>query len=209
MLIYLLALLSAVYAIFFYSKGSFLLWLNDQHNVFLDVFFKYITHLGDGLIYAALIAILLLWRYYYAIVLIFIMVVQTVPVQIVKRFVFKDNPRPKAYFEGVNDVVLNYVDGVKIHTANSFPSGHTASAFAIALFLMFITRKPALRLLVMLLAIMVGLSRIYLNLHFLEDVAAGSLIGTLSSIIVLWILEEKWTYFKKNDRLRKGLLFNK
>ena len=30
------------------EKGEILLWINSRHNAFLDFFFKYWTHLGDG-----------------------------------------------------------------------------------------------------------------------------------------------------------------
>jgi undecaprenyl-diphosphatase len=58
----------------------------------------------------------------------------------------------------------------------SFPSGHTITAFAVALSLgMFYTELlPGL----LFCAASVALSRIMLGMHFLSDVLAGALIGT-------------------------------
>ncbi|MDI6871151.1 MAG: phosphatase PAP2 family protein [Bacillota bacterium] len=58
---------------------------------------------------------------------------------------------------------------------DSFPSGHTATAFALARVLA--RRYPERSRLFYVLAGLVGLSRIYLNRHYPGDVAAGALVG--------------------------------
>ncbi|MFN3689514.1 MAG: phosphatase PAP2 family protein [Fimbriimonadales bacterium] len=65
---------------------------------------------------------------------------------------------------------------------NSFPSGHTATAFALAFWVFLLTRGTRHRLWgygALLLAGLVGLSRIYRGVHYPSDVLAGALIGTL------------------------------
>ncbi len=57
----------------------------------------------------------------------------------------------------------------------SFPSGHTITAFAVALPLgMF---YPSLMIGLLFCAISIAMSRVLLGLHFLSDVLAGCLIG--------------------------------
>lgn len=56
----------------------------------------------------------------------------------------------------------------------SFPSGHTIVAFFLATFL---TRKTGSRKIFYFLAFMVGLSRVYLGVHYPLDVVVGALIG--------------------------------
>ena len=58
----------------------------------------------------------------------------------------------------------------------SFPSGHTMTAFAVAIPLALF--YPALTAAVLFCAFSIGMSRILLGMHFLSDVIAGALIGT-------------------------------
>lgn len=65
---------------------------------------------------------------------------------------------------------------------NSFPSGHTATAFALAFWLflqLYRTRHRLWGYGALLLAGLVGLSRIYRGVHYPSDVLAGALIGVL------------------------------
>ncbi len=65
---------------------------------------------------------------------------------------------------------------------NSFPSGHTATAFALAFWVFLATRGTRYRIwgyTALLLAGLVGLSRIYRGVHYPSDVLAGALIGVL------------------------------
>lgn len=63
---------------------------------------------------------------------------------------------------------------------NSFPSGHSATAFSAGVALMFIF--PRYKYLFLFFAILIALSRIFLSVHYLSDVLIGSLIGTLTTI---------------------------
>jgi undecaprenyl-diphosphatase len=66
----------------------------------------------------------------------------------------------------------------------SFPSGHTMTAFSIALVVSFF--YPSLEGPLYFLAISIGVSRIVLGMHFLSDVLAGAIIGSalgLASIV--------------------------
>lgn len=59
----------------------------------------------------------------------------------------------------------------------SFPSGHTITAFAVAVSLSFF--YPALAAGLLFCAVSVAASRILLGMHFLSDVVAGALIGSM------------------------------
>lgn len=64
----------------------------------------------------------------------------------------------------------------------SFPSGHTTSAFTLAIITaLFI---PSLALLCIGLSTLVGISRMYLGVHYPTDVIAGSIIGSVCSMLI-------------------------
>ncbi len=59
----------------------------------------------------------------------------------------------------------------------SFPSGHTASSFAVTM-VVFLCRFPFFVVEpILLLAITIGFSRVYLRVHYLTDVVVGMLLG--------------------------------
>jgi undecaprenyl-diphosphatase len=57
----------------------------------------------------------------------------------------------------------------------SFPSGHTMTAFAVAISLSLY--YPSLAIGLLFCALSIAASRILLGMHFLSDVAAGALVG--------------------------------
>jgi undecaprenyl-diphosphatase len=59
----------------------------------------------------------------------------------------------------------------------SFPSGHTMSAFSIALVVSYF--YPSLEGTLFFLALSIAVSRIVLGMHFLSDVLAGAVLGVM------------------------------
>jgi undecaprenyl-diphosphatase len=72
-----------------------------------------------------------------------------------------------------------------LNNNNSFPSGHTCAAISMALVLS--QSFPGAALLLFTLAVMVGISRIYLGVHYPTDVIAGGAIGYFSFSIAPYI----------------------
>lgn len=67
-----------------------------------------------------------------------------------------------------------------------FPSGHTTSSFeiAISMFLCFrAAGKKKFTWILPVLAVLTGLSRIYLMVHYATDVIAGAIVGILAGIV--------------------------
>ena len=74
---------------------------------------------------------------------------------------------------------------------NSFPSGHTGCVFAVASVLFFMMPKkvgiPA-----MVIASLVGISRLYVGVHYPTDVLGGAVIGALCGILAVYVVEFIW-----------------
>ena len=95
-----------------------------------------------------------------------------IPVQILKRWY----PRKRPYLT-IQDAKYP-VHPLQDH---SFPSGHTTAVFSV--FIPFICYNPSLLIFLLPLALCVGISRIYLGLHYPSDVFVGMCLGTCSGII--------------------------
>ncbi|MEA4828351.1 MAG: phosphatase PAP2 family protein [Clostridium sp.] len=64
----------------------------------------------------------------------------------------------------------------------SFPSGHTTAAFSMAISTALLYHNIAI--ISIILACLVGISRMYLGVHYPTDVLAGSFLGSITSILV-------------------------
>ncbi|PIR44150.1 hypothetical protein COV23_01390 [Candidatus Wolfebacteria bacterium CG10_big_fil_rev_8_21_14_0_10_31_9] len=68
----------------------------------------------------------------------------------------------------------------------SFPSGHTAFCFALILGAFYLNKKSGLWFLA--ISIIVGISRVYVGVHWPLDILAGAIIGILSGLFIKCIL---------------------
>lgn len=77
---------------------------------------------------------------------------------------------------------------------NSFPSGHTCAAFAAAM--IFWRALPSqwlgVRCLLVVMAVCMGLSRLYVGVHYPSDVLAGALVGSLCA----WTVWYFWQMYQ-------------
>jgi membrane-associated phospholipid phosphatase len=85
-----------------------------------------------------------------------------------------DIPRPPA----IIDKSLINIIGPSLYV-HSFPSGHTTAIFTLTGILMFYFRSMILRLCMVFLALLIGISRIAVGVHWPADVLAGAALGIL------------------------------
>ena len=173
--------------IFLMPKGSENIVCYRSHTEHSVSFFKWITQLGEWLPLVAL-GIFLLIKNRRAFVATLMVYIPCYSLVLYTKKIL-DFPRPLAYFtQGEITPISDYV----ILLRNSMPSGHTFSAFVVASFICtFYSIKPWKQCIIFSLAILVGISRIYLLCHFKEDVFVGSLIGIMAGISPLFIYS-KW-----------------
>jgi membrane-associated phospholipid phosphatase len=162
------------------SKFEQMTWINSHRTTWTDTFFWCATQLGEGWFFGAVIFIHLFIRYEKALILAMALLVSTLMAQGFKFLC--STLRPITFFEGI-DYPWHFVEGVNIHSYNSFPSGHTTSAFCIFTLLTLFTSNKKWGYLYLILALLAAYSRPYLFQHFPEDLLGGSLIGILSALI--------------------------
>lgn len=183
-----ISLISGVSLLSAYGKEATFLSLNSFHPFYLNVFFINYTFVGDGIFALCLIGMMF---FYYkkkqqGFALLYSFLISGIAAQLIKNLV--NSPRPKLYFEAGQ--YLHFIDGVSLANNSSFPSGHTATAFAIATVMAIMIKNKNWQWLILPAALLVGYSRIYLAQHFLSDVLVGLVIGSASGVLAV--------YFAKN-----------
>ena len=179
-------LIIGLFLLALFTKEEIFLFVNGNHSPFLDDLFRYGTDLGKGSIYIILIVATLFMKYRYTLTTCLAVIVETTLVQVPKKILFPDMLRPIKYFADLPN--LHIVDGVRIHSHYSFPSGHTAVAFCVfTLMTLFVNRKD-MEVPFLFLALFVGYSRIYLVQHFFLDVYVGAVISVCSALFSFWMI---------------------
>jgi len=169
-------------------EDSFLL-LNSFHHPIGDAIMPHLTHLGDG---ATLVCILIIWKARKDPALVFTtifgMLAVMLLVYVTKQLLFIDWQRPPLVFANRVDI---HMLSVQNECCQSFPSGHSmAATTALAFFAMGLAAaKPWIRVGLGLLAALISYTRLYIGVHFLGDVLAGSMLGAMiaaASLVLLY-----------------------
>lgn len=152
--------------------GGVLLWIQDNLRGLLDPVVRAYTHLGDaGMLWIILTVLLLIPRrtrkagVVSAIALLLSLLCTNV---VLKHLVAR--PRPWLDVAGLIPLVAE-------HDPNSFPSGHTSAALAAACAWWRTLPAKWMRVGTMVLAVLMGLSRLYVGVHYPTDVLAGAVVG--------------------------------
>lgn len=158
------------------NKHQLHLILNKFHSPFFDVFFKYVTYLGDGVMFGFVAILFLFFKKKVAYAIMVSGILTLLVIHLFKKVFFLGILRPAGFFGEEN---LHIVEGVKMAYTNSFPSGHTATGFAIFTIVCFYFSKSKSQYLWIALAILIGISRVYLSQHYWIDIFVGTLLGVL------------------------------
>lgn len=185
------------------KNGSFQL-INSNHNETADQFFKYFTHYGDGVMWVPLGLFCIFYRKKYFIAVVAGVLISTLLAQFLKRVVYPDELRPIGYLS--ESFPVHQIAGVEMRRIHSFPSGHTTTAFTMALIMTHMFNNKIWSFILPLLALLAGYSRVYLGQHFLTDILAGTCIGVLSAILSLLVYRKFLRYINKKATSNEAAL---
>jgi len=185
---YLIIALFIVVILVVFSKYDIHVFINGFHSPFFDRFFLSYTNVGDGHFAVFLIVLMLLYSFRSSLLMGTSIAVTGIIVTFIKRVLFYGTPRPITFFKGLYHLYI--VPGLEPNEINSFPSGHSATAFAVFLCLAIIVYPVWVKYLFFIFAVLVCYSRMYLSEHFLRDVFAGSIIGIMTSCFVYLFFEQ-------------------
>ncbi len=174
-----------------FSKPELHIAVNKANSPFSDIFFKYATMLGDGTLIAVLTIVFLFVSFRLLFAFLLGSLSAAAVVNIIKNFILADAYRPSKYFELIETYQLHFIEGVELHTHHSFPSGHTAAIFSVALMLTLLTRNNMLKVSLLLVAVLTAYSRVYLSQHFFIDITFGSVIAVLL-MLLFFHQSESW-----------------
>ena len=93
-------------------------------------------------------------------------------------------PRPYVYYAD-NPLFMSWYEfaGAHIESDKSFPSGHTTAAFELGVAIFCVIKNKKIAWIFPVFSALVGLSRIYLMVHYVTDVLGGVVIGTFAGIM--------------------------
>lgn len=182
-LLFFLYLIVGGIALVLLKKGDLLIYFSENRLPFFNIFFKYGTKLAEEWAFLGFTLAFLFIRFRYALLIPLIGLLVTLISFLSKNYF--QHPRPMTYYKQLGTFQdINLIEGVHVVKGlSSFPSGHTMAGFALfALVAFFLKSKKAV--LLFFCALTVGLSRVYLVQHFLEDIYLGSIMGVLLAVLV-------------------------
>ena len=179
-------------------ESSMLLWIQEYiRNDFLDPIVKFITHSGDhGYLWIALLVILFCipkTRRAACIGAATLILTFIITNLCLKPLIGRT--RPYEVIEGLTRIIGKQSD-------RSFPSGHTANSMAVGVSLWLVSKRyellgdkklyfpKAAGWAVLIWSVLVGLSRLYVGVHYPTDVLGGAIVAIVNTMIVFGIYKK-------------------
>lgn len=166
--------------------ASVLLALQSLHGSVWDRILSVFTHLGDsGILWIVLAVLLLLFpktRRAGFLALLAMAVGLLVTNGILKHLIMRSRP-----YVTWKEIIPLLTSG----DPNSFPSGHTSAAFSAGIVWLKTLPWRWARIAAVIVAVLMGFSRLYVGVHYPTDVLAGAVLGSLYAVLVLF-LARRW-----------------
>lgn len=187
------------------EKPDSIIFFSERRTDFLNIFFKYFTKMGEGLLYLFFFLFFLNRKLKEGLGILLVAILVSIVSFIAKRIF--GHYRPIIFLEELGiDETINFVEGVSLNVGKtSFPSGHTMSAFALYGIVSFmIARKKGRGAILFLIALMIGISRIYLVQHFFQDVYVGAMVGLIIGMLVFFFINH--SKYKNTHWMNQSIL---
>ncbi len=163
-------------------------YIISYRNSYLTDYFIFVTHVGDiygyliVLVSSILISILIFKKWKYVVQITAVLFLSAVSNLILKRFI--DRARP-----GIEHLV-------SVETL-SYPSGHAMSAMAFYGFIIYLFYRYKMNLFLKMITILglillilsIGISRIYLGVHYPSDIAGGFIAGFIWIVFCIIVFD--------------------
>lgn len=154
------------------TDSSILLWIYEHSTAQLDAFFLFVTNLGGVVAITSvsllLLAFLIFTKRFYKATLLVAGVGGVATINFLLKIIF-ERPRPDLW------------NWLITETQFSFPSGHASASSALALCIVVMLWNTKWRMLSIVLAgiyiLVIGVSRLYLGVHFPTDIIGGWLVS--------------------------------
>lgn len=151
------------------SVGKIISWLASKHVIQSAAFLALLTGAVDALIYGLSIRAR-------SILLVAVSVISAMLIGDELKWFF-GRCRPPMFFE---DGAYGFTWFSDKYLENSFPSGHTLRAFSLATALAFV--MPRRKYIPLIVALLVGVSRVVVGRHYPSDVLFGCFIGVTCAV---------------------------
>jgi undecaprenyl-diphosphatase len=182
----------------FWLAGGWALWrfgyeesfliLNRLHFPLGDLIMPHYTQLGDGVLITTIFSLFVIRKDKPLVIsMVLSMLLVMILVAFFKTQFFSDWNRPPVVFGLESGLHYITLEGERFH---SFPSGHSTAVACMFGFVAYFlsARSPLPAILLALIAVSISYSRLYIGVHFLGDMQAGTILGCLIGLFGLMIL---------------------
>lgn len=193
------------------NYGDVVLFVNRFSQMEWDRTVDWITRIGLGSTMVIVALGFALYKLRYTMMMLFNLALVGLVTGVSKNLLFPHIVRPMKYFEP--EAFHRMVRLYDYNLLHSFPSGHSITIFAMMSLLAYLSGKKSAGVLFVLVAVVVGFTRIYLLQHFFIDVYVGSVLGVICTLTTIWmgdhVVKLKARHFFQNpiliSRLRRSL----
>lgn len=194
-----------------FDMSVFTFFGEQIHSATMNIVAEFITFFGGGSFVTPMAFVGLFLAFFkktrkFGLTVLFAVLVGTLLTNLVMKPLFA-RPRPYIYYAD-NPIFMSWYEfaGAHIESEKSFPSGHTTAAFELGVGLFLVLNKKY-SWVFPVFSVLIGLSRIYLMVHYVTDVIGGVFVGTFAGImgfvIMNAIMKTKFAEFDLAEKFKK------